>query len=382
MRRLVLIVLYILGGAGSVQQSSSLMELNFTQLRSPDLYLVSCTPQIPEEQVFQVHWKEEHTNGSYSMIAVLSPHWGNYTKFYYQERVKLHKKYGQTYTMELMALKMSVCCEAITFPSGTIYENCITIEEDSDAITYNFQYALLGTLLVGGFFFLASVVLICHICWMRKTSRSLNLRGARQQLLTRSRRSEIPYRRTSPSVNLAYEAPHNTDLHRNDPLPRRAHLQNTPPIIQLDASEDLSPRNPTMNSHWSSEEPCPTPSNVIPAPHHIYTNVLHRNNQYPKARNVRSLQIEPTINQHQREMFSYEDTDPSSSAPHVNSHPWLFEGTSYSSEDITSPHSFRLNPPRTPESPFMTINPMYHTGSGWAAHPKISHLNYEHSMIS
>ncbi|XP_069804598.1 uncharacterized protein [Dendropsophus ebraccatus] len=385
MRRLVLVVLYLLGGVGSVQQSS-LIDLNFTQ-RTLDSYLVFCTPQLPEERVFQVHWKEEHANGTYSMIAVLNPHWGNYSKFSYQEEVTLHKREGKTYMIEIMTLKMCVCCEVVTFPSGSIHESCITIDEDSNA--YNLQYALLATLLVGGFFFLGSVVLVCHICWMRKTHWVFNLRGARQQLLTRSQGSQVPYRRSSPSVNLAYETSHDTDT----PPPTRAHLQHTLPTSQP-PSVGLPPRNTTVISHWPSEEPCPTPPNVtmrnqvthqvLPALQPIYTNVLHRNKRYPKIRNVKDLQIEQAINPHQREMLSHDGMDPSLTLTHyhANAHPWLFEGASYSSEDLVSPHSSRLTVPRTPESPFTTINPMYHTATGWTSHHKNPHLKYEHSMIS
>lgn len=395
MRRLLLIVLYILGGAASVQQSSPLLDLNFTQ-RPPGSYLVFCTPHFPEERMTQVHWKEKHDNGTYSVIAVLNPQWGNYTKLSYQEAVKLHKKDGKTYIIEIKEQEICVCCEVVTFPSGRIHENCLTIGGDSDE--YSSRYAVLGILLVGGLFVLGSLVLICHICWMRKSNcRVFNLRSERQQPWTGSRRSQVPYRRTSPSVNLAYEPSHDTDLHSDTPPPARAHLLHAHPTIQL-PSEDPPTRNPTINRDWPSEGLSirnPTPPDVpplrnqvihkvLPAPQPIYNNIPHHNKYYPKVRNVKSLQIEPTINQHHQEMFSYEDTDPSSSIPHYHTRscPWLFEGTSYPSEDIASPHSTRLNVPRTPESPFTTINPMYHSGAGWASHPNHAHLKYEHSMIS
>ncbi|XP_073510526.1 uncharacterized protein [Phyllobates terribilis] len=392
MKRLLLVVFYFLGGAGSVQESSPLLDVHFTQ-RSSDSYLVICTLQIPsEEWVTQVHWKEDHANGTYSVIAVLNPHWGNDTKSPYQEVVKLEKKDSKAYEMEIKALEMRVCCEVVTFPSGSIHKSCITMEGDS--VVYKFRSAVLGTLLVGGFFALGSVVLVCHICWIRKLSRNFNLRTTRHQMLARSRRSRVPYRRTSPSINLAHEPPHDTDLHDDTPPRTRARLQHSHQPIVLQP-EDLPPRNPTLNSHWASEDLSPiNPSfrnvtplrnhaihEALPNPHQIYSNIHLRNKQYPKVRHVKSLQIEPTINQHHPEVFSYEGTDPPSSIPHYHakSCPWLFKGTSFSTEDTTL-HPSRLNNPRTPESPFSTINPMYHSGAGWASHPNNPPPKYEASI--
>ncbi|CAJ0936332.1 unnamed protein product [Ranitomeya imitator] len=170
-----------------------------------------------------------------------------------------------------------------------------------------FRYAVLGTLLVGGFFAFGSFVLICHICWIRKVSRNFNLRSTRHQVLTRSDRSQVPYRRTSPSMNLAYEPPHDTDLQDDTPPRSRAHI--------LLSHKDLPPRNPTLNSHWASEDLSPrNPSfcnvtplrhhaihEALPNPHQVYSNIQYRNKQYTKVQHVKSLQIEPTINQHHAE---------------------------------------------------------------------------------
>ncbi|KAM4036831.1 uncharacterized protein ACNLHF_015659 [Anomaloglossus baeobatrachus] len=393
MRRWLLVVLYFLSGAGSVEESSPLLDVHFTQ-RSSDSYLVICTPQIPaEEWVTQVHWKEEHANGTYSVIAVLNPHWGNHTKSHYQELVKLDKKESKAYEMEIKTQEMRVCCEVVTFPSGSIHTSCITTKEDSDM--NKFRYAVLGTLLVGGFFALGSFVLVCHICWMKKSARrNFNLRSTRNQVLARSRSSQVPYRRTSPSINLAYEPPHDTDLHGDTPPLTRPHLQHPHPTILL-PPEDLLQRNSTMNSHWPSEDLsrinpsfCNVSSlrnhginEVLPNPNQIYSNIHHRNKQYPRVRHIKSLQIEPIINHHQPNVLSFEGTDPSSSIPHYHSKscPWLFEGTSFFTEDTTL-HPSRLNIPRTPESPFSTINPMYHSGVGLASQPNTAPPKYEPSM--
>ncbi|XP_066449871.1 uncharacterized protein [Eleutherodactylus coqui] len=371
MRRLLFIFFYYLDEAASVQQSDSLLDLNITQ-RPHDSYLVFCTPQIHEEQITQVHWKEKHANGTYSVIAVLNPHLGNYTK--YHETVKLHKKDEKTYMMEIITQEMCVCCEVVTFPSGSIHENCMTIE--GEYVAYAFRYAILGTLLGGGFFVIGSFAVLCHICWMRKSSRVFMSRGRRQQSWTISQRSRVPYRRTLPSINISYEPPHDTDL-RDNPSPTRAHLQHPHPTIHP-PSGDLPPRNPTLTSYCPPEnllKISPTPPSLppprnhavreaIPKPQPIYSNIHIRHKQYPKVRNVKSLQVEPTINQHPPEMFSHEGMDTTSTIPHYHTKSclWLFEGTSYSSEDIASPHPSRLNCPSTPESPFTAINPMYHIG--------------------
>ncbi|KAM3924239.1 uncharacterized protein RB166_007585 isoform 2-T2 [Leptodactylus fuscus] len=377
MRRLLLALLYFLDRVGSEQQPSSLLDLNLTE-KSPNSYLVFCTHHISEERVIQVHWKEKFTNGTYSVMAVLNPHWGNYTKFPYQEAVKLHKTEGKTYMMEIIALEICVCCEVVTFPSGSIYEKCLSIEEDTGV--YKFPYAVFGILLVGGFFVLGSIILICHICWMRKSYRVFNLRSARCPEWNRSQRSQVPYRRTSPSINLAYDPPHDPDL-------LRSHLQHPPPTIQL-PSEDLPARNPTMNNHWAPEDPTPLSApplrnHAVREPHQVYGNIHHCNRKYPKVRHLKSLQIETTLNQHPQDVFPYESSASSSTITHYHtkSCPWLFEGTSRSSEDLASPRSSRLSVPRTPDSPFTTLNPMYHSGAGWCSHPNNGHRKYEHSMI-
>ncbi|KAG8547733.1 hypothetical protein GDO81_027634 [Engystomops pustulosus] len=261
---------------------------------------------------------------------------------------------------------------------------------------YGFHSAVLGISLVGGFFVLASFALICHIFWMRKSSRRVfEFRGGRQEVWTRSQRSQVPYRRTLPSINHAYEPPHDIEPPQSDPPPPiRAHLLHPRPKNQL-PSDDLPSRNPTMNSHGSSEERSqtnPIPHSVppwrnhaihevLPEPPQLYSNIPHLNKKYPKVRHAKRPQLEPSIHQHQPEVFSYEDS--SSSVPyfHTRSYPHLYQGASGASGDNDSAHS-RVNVPRTPESPFTTINPTYHSGTGWTLHPNNNHLKYEHSRIS
>ncbi|KAM5170159.1 uncharacterized protein ACMZJ9_003144 [Mantella aurantiaca] len=397
MGRMLVIVSLLLGGACAVQLSSSHLTLTSTQTLH-DSYLISCPAVIPEERVTQVHWKERHPNGKYTMIAVLNTVWGNSTQLSYQAIVKLSKK-DDTYMLEIAEAGKDVCCEVVTYPTGMVQESCLMVESDSGAGGGNIESALLGTLLVSGFFIFGCIVLICHLCWTKKRSRRFfNLRGANQDVWTREQRSRVPYTRTSPSVNLAYEPPIDADLLNNEAA-QGTHLHGATPANQQ-AFEDPPTRasqcykNPPSRNQWLSENspmfdppPYPHSSSVPPPrlnviPEHcstentIYSNVIRHNRPRLKMHRLQNTHNEPGGDQRQPEMFPFASSNQSSTGNsfHNTSAPCMCGDTYCFPEETVPLKLSRLRVPRTPDSPFITNNPMYHSRPAWGPQPGNAHF--------
>lgn len=388
----------------SVQLPSSHLILTSTQTLY-DSYLISCTAAIPEERVTQVHWKERLTDGKYNMIAVLNTVWGNATQLSYQLIVKLSKMDETTYTLEIAEASKVVCCEVITYPSGVVQENCLMVEGDSVSDGRNIESALVGTLVVSGFFIFGSIILIGHICWTKKSSRRiLNLRGATREVWNRAQSSQVPYTRNSPSVNLAYEPPIEANLLNNEAtqMPHTQHGEpaNPPPFEgpPTRASEQYQislPRNQWLSESSLPVDPPPytssssvPPSRIHSIPEHtstekhIYSNIRRHNRQRLKMPHLQNTQNEPVGDQ--PEMFPYASSTQSSSGNsyHTTSAPCLCGDTSYFSEDPASLQPPRLRVPITPEPLFSTINPMYHSRPAWESQPSNAHFKYPRKALS
>ncbi|XP_068130172.1 uncharacterized protein [Hyperolius riggenbachi] len=394
MGKILVIVALLLGGACPVQMPSTHLIVNSTQ-KSFNSYLISCTAAVPEEQVTQVHWKERHSDGHYSLIAVQNPYLGNFTQPTYK-MAKLNRMDDLTYTLEIEEADKVVCCEVVTFPSGLIRESCLTIEGDSVAENKNLQSAFLGMLVVAGFFIFGSFVLLCHICWKRKTTQVLSLRRANQQLWNRDQTSNVPYTRTSPSINHGYEAPLDADLpeeaiqrtHLSAPgnqMPSAQRYTDVPPLSNQWLSE-ASVRRDNPAYPISTSAP-PQSIQVIPenstAANQVYSNVLRHNRRHPVIPHVQSSQNQPAEHQPQSEPLPFSMIAQSASSQHYPTAHMVPGRASNFPEDPTSLQPPRLRVPRTPDSPFSTANPMYNSSrADWAVPQGNTRFKYQRTTLS
>ncbi|KAM9312119.1 uncharacterized protein PAF06_010027 [Gastrophryne carolinensis] len=383
MGRMLVMVILLLGGACPGELPSSHLTLKSTQ-KSFESFLISCMVKDPEERVAQVHWKERRPDGKFSMIAVQNPNWGNITQTPYNAVVKLNKLDEATYTLEIMEADKVVCCEVVTYPSGMIRESCLTIEGDTGDPS-GIQAAVLG---ISGFFIIGSFVLLCHIFWMKKISRRVhNIRGASQQVWNRDRRSSVPYSRTQPSINLAYEPSPDTDILHNEVVQRTV-LGNPLTIEVPPPSSPQYHEIPPLSNQWLSEasaiaNPPSNPHSSVPS------DTFSTTCTYSNIHRLKRLQHLQTSHQEPPGLEAEAFPDAGSTRPkailtyNITAAPWLCGERSHLSKDTSTLQPPRLRVPRTPDSPLTTINPMYHSGTGWAPQHGNTHLiNYKRVTLS
>ncbi|KAM8972536.1 uncharacterized protein RCH25_018266 [Pelodytes ibericus] len=356
MGRILVVLLLIFGSAYQGHPFYSVPVLHSTY-RHPDVYVVSCSPRNPVVQVVQVHWKEKHANGTYSMIGVQSRFLGNHAMPSYEDVVKLSRKGNTTYVLEVQEAETVVCCEFITYPHGVGEESCMATEVDTDL--NHFKPELLATLLLCGVFILGSFAILCHLFRTSRRHGVHSLRGSIQRQWIRSEGGNIPYNGIPSSRNLAYNPlsmanqatlpqrnvpyhkpqpqrnrippevppPRNRQHHRTLPMRSQWPSENVPP-------EDLShPTEPIHGTFWAEE--APPMSNVI------YSNVMCK---------------KPVSHQS------------SWGTPHdfiIPSRP-IWTSASHCPEDIAPPQP---NISHT-DMPLSTINPMYHSGAQWPTQPR------------
>lgn len=237
--------------------------------------------------------------------------------------------------------------------------------------------------------------------------RILNLSRTSREAWNRSPRSRVPYTRTTPSDNHAYEHPIDADLLNNEDAPR-SHVHGAAPAHQppfegppTRASHQY--QIPPPRSQWPSENPpnvdpppyttsaSVPPIHAIPEQSHntqpptessIYSNVRRQNRPHPKTPHGQHRQSEPVVDQHQPETFPCASSTRLSSGSLYRppSAPWLCGDTTYFSEDAAPLQPPRLRAPRTPDSPFTTINPMYHSRPVWETQPSNAH--FKHTTLS
>ncbi|KAM4675397.1 uncharacterized protein O3C94_008088 [Discoglossus pictus] len=314
MGRLLLLMLLFLGGTCPGQLPHSPPVLSST-LILPDLHVLSCSPLNPEQRVTQVHWKERHADGTYSLIGAHHPLWGNSTQPLYSGSVELGWNGNATYSLKIRGEDKWVCCEMIIYPIGGTQESCITLTEEADI--QGIRTELLGTLLAGGAFTLGSIIILCYIC-RTKTWRVHTLREESQQ--TR-RSSHICHNITTPICNLANCLPPMTILLHDEfatsikphhhRLPQRGQIPPSippprnqlrpevpPPRHQLRPEvppprHQLHPKVPPPRNQLLQEIPSPRNQLLpeIPPPRsQLYTEV-------PPPRNKQLLEVPPPRNQ-------------------------------------------------------------------------------------
>ncbi|CAH2272733.1 Hypothetical predicted protein [Pelobates cultripes] len=360
MGRLIIILLLVFGGAcpGHPPVHIPVLEMS---IQPSGIYVLSCSPYSTKESIVQLHWKEKHANGSYSMIGAQSPLYGTHTMSPYKEVAKLSWKANTTYILEVKE-DMEVCCEMVIYPYGRSPESCVTMKVDTE--TQHFKSELMVVFLVGGFFFLGSFVILCYICWTRNRGTH-RLREDTQQNWKR-RGMIYPYQNTVISRHLSFDPlsmENHTDrnalpqrnAHCHRPLPQRNQLPPPPPVPP--------PRNwqhqPTMlskNQRPSEENSSPDlPYPTIPTHKNFWTHEIPK-----RSNDIYSNVLRKKPKMSQPSWCSRRNTPTFDIM--VHSRP-LWSTSSYCPEEVAP-----LQPTiSSVDSPFSTINPMYHSGAQWVS---------------